>query len=200
MLLDISHIGQIGFGVADIDRVEDFYGRTLGLRKLFRFGDLTFFDCGGIRLLLEKRRGAGDPVHGGTIYLRCADLALAVEELRARGVTFSLGPHLIARMDDHDLWMAFFLDPDGNSLALMQEAPKGYSPVADCPRLRHRWRQRRAPSVRFSPLALPTQQSLLFCHDKFNLSEYRPLPFVCDTVRRRPRKAPITRKGGRKWQ
>ena len=54
------------------------------------------------RLLLEKRRGPGDPVHGGTIYLRCADLALAVEELRARGVTFSLGPHLIARMDDHE--------------------------------------------------------------------------------------------------
>jgi methylmalonyl-CoA/ethylmalonyl-CoA epimerase len=133
VILDISHIGQIGFGVADIDRAEDFYGRVLGLRKLFRFGDLTFFDCGGIRLLLEKRRGPGDPVHGGTIYLRCADLALAVEELRARGVTFSLGPHLIARMDDHDLWMAFFLDPDGNSLALMQEAPKGYSPVAGRP-------------------------------------------------------------------
>ena len=63
MLLDISHIGQIGFGVADIDRKEDFYRRALGLRKLFRFGNLTFFDCGGIRLLLEKRRGPGDPVH-----------------------------------------------------------------------------------------------------------------------------------------
>ena len=60
VLLDISHIGQIGFGVANIDRAEDFYGRALGLRKLFRFGDLTFFDCGGIRLLLEKRRGPGD--------------------------------------------------------------------------------------------------------------------------------------------
>jgi hypothetical protein len=31
-------------------------------------------------------------------------------------------------MDDHDLWMAFFSDPDGNSLALMQEAPKGHVP------------------------------------------------------------------------
>jgi methylmalonyl-CoA/ethylmalonyl-CoA epimerase len=133
LLLDISHIGQIGFGVADIDRAEDFYGRALGLRKLFRFGELTFFDCGGIRLLLEKRRGSGAPVHGSTIYLRCADIALAFEELRARGVTFSQGPHLIARMDDHDLWMAFFADPDGNSLALMQEAPKGYSPAADRP-------------------------------------------------------------------
>jgi methylmalonyl-CoA/ethylmalonyl-CoA epimerase len=31
-------------------------------------------------------------------------------------------------MDDHDLWMAFFEEPDGNTLALMQEAPKDYSP------------------------------------------------------------------------
>ena len=130
MLLDVSHIGQIGVGVADVDRAEDFYGRALGLRKLFRFGDLTFFDCGGVRLLLEKRRESGAPAHGGTIYLRCADLALAVGELTARGVVFDEGPRLIARMDDHDLWMAFFNDPDGNSLALMQEAPKGYSPPA----------------------------------------------------------------------
>lgn len=28
-------------------------------------------------------------------------------------------------MEDHDLSMAFFEDPDGNTLALMQEAPKG---------------------------------------------------------------------------
>jgi catechol 2,3-dioxygenase-like lactoylglutathione lyase family enzyme len=54
VLLDISHIGQIGFGVADIDRAEDFYGRALGLRKLFGFGDLAFFDCGGIRLLFKR--------------------------------------------------------------------------------------------------------------------------------------------------
>jgi catechol 2,3-dioxygenase-like lactoylglutathione lyase family enzyme len=61
VLLDISHIDQIGFGVADIDRAEDFYGRALGLRKLLRVGDLTFFECDGIRLLLEKRRGPGAP-------------------------------------------------------------------------------------------------------------------------------------------
>jgi methylmalonyl-CoA/ethylmalonyl-CoA epimerase len=35
-------------------------------------------------------------------------------------------------MEDHDLWMAFFRDPDGHLMALMQEAPKGYQPpVAD---------------------------------------------------------------------
>jgi len=62
------------------------------------------------------------------IYFRCADIALTVRELEGRGVTFSSEPHLIAKMDDHDLWMAFFADPDGHTLALMQEAPKGYTP------------------------------------------------------------------------
>jgi hypothetical protein len=44
------------------------------------------------------------------------------------GCQFYLTPHLIARMDDHDLWMAFFEDRDGHTLAVMQEAPKGYVP------------------------------------------------------------------------
>jgi len=33
-------------------------------------------------------------------------------------------------MDEHDLWMTFFKDPDGRTLAVMQEAPKGYKPGA----------------------------------------------------------------------
>ncbi len=64
------------------------------------------------------------------IYFRCADIALAVRELRGRGAAFDSEPRRIARMDDHDLWMAFFDDPDGHTLALMQEAPKGYVPPA----------------------------------------------------------------------
>jgi methylmalonyl-CoA/ethylmalonyl-CoA epimerase len=30
-------------------------------------------------------------------------------------------PHLVAKMPDHELWMAFLKDPDGNTLALMSE-------------------------------------------------------------------------------
>jgi methylmalonyl-CoA/ethylmalonyl-CoA epimerase len=56
-------------------------------------------------------------------------IALAVRELELCGLTFTDQPHLIARMDDHDLGMAFFSDPDGHTLALMQEAPKGYAPL-----------------------------------------------------------------------
>jgi methylmalonyl-CoA/ethylmalonyl-CoA epimerase len=77
-------------------------------------------------LLLDKVHRGGAVVPQGCIYFRCADIALAVKELESRGVTFDRPPHLIAMMDDHDLWMAFFKDPDGHTLALMQEAPKGY--------------------------------------------------------------------------
>ena len=131
MRLDLSHIGQIGLGVGDVDRSEQFYETTLGLRKLFRFGDLSFFDCAGVRLLLEKAHDTAHVENCSTIYLRCADIALAVRELRGRGVVFDSEPHLIAEMDDHDLWMVFFHDPDGHSLALMQEAPKDYVPPAN---------------------------------------------------------------------
>ena len=130
MLLNLNQIGQIALAVADVDRAEAFYGGTLGLRKLYRFGDLTFFDCAGVRLMIEKANAPDNIAHASVIYFRCADISLAVRALTQRGVTFTNNPQLIAKMDDHDLWMAFFADPDGHTLALMQEAPKGYSPPA----------------------------------------------------------------------
>lgn len=128
MLLNLDHIGQIALPVSDVDRAEAFYGKVLGLRKLYRFGELAFFDCAGVRLLLEKVHGGGKVTPQGCIYFRCADIALAVKELKTRGLSFNSEPHLIAKMDDHDLYMAFFTDPDGHTLALMQEAPKGFRP------------------------------------------------------------------------
>jgi hypothetical protein len=65
MLLNLSHIGQIGLAVSDVDRAEKFYETVIGLRKLYRFGDLTFFDCDGVRLLLEKTRDGSQPRQGG---------------------------------------------------------------------------------------------------------------------------------------
>jgi methylmalonyl-CoA/ethylmalonyl-CoA epimerase len=128
VLLDLNHIGQIALPVTDVDRAEAFYRTALGLRQLYRFGDLSFFDCAGVRLMLEKTDDPASAARSSVIYFRCADIALAVRELRGRGVIFDDVPHLIARMDDHDLWMTFFRDPDGHTLALMQEAPKGYQP------------------------------------------------------------------------
>ena len=127
MAFALDRIGQIALAVADVDRAEAFYRDVLGLRHLYRYGDLTFFDCAGVRLLLEK---AHDPSRGGgsPIYFVCHDIELALREIQQRGVVFDGLPHLVAPMDDHDLWMAFFSDPDGHVLALMHEAPKGYVP------------------------------------------------------------------------
>jgi methylmalonyl-CoA/ethylmalonyl-CoA epimerase len=55
------------------------------------------------------------------VYFRVGDIDDAHSELSGRGVPFDDAPHLIARMPDHDLWMAFFRDPDRNLLGLMSE-------------------------------------------------------------------------------
>jgi len=130
MPFTLNRIGQIALAVRDVDRAEAFYRDVLRLRWLYRFGDLTFFDCSGVRLLLERAIDPGKANHASPIYFSCTDIAHAVRELEQRGVTFTSTPHLIARMEDHDLWMAFFHDPDDHILALMHEAPKGYVPAS----------------------------------------------------------------------
>ena len=127
MTYSLGPIGQIALSVADADRSEAFYGETLGLRKLFRTGGLAFFDCGGLRLLLDQAPPDA-PKAGGLIYFRVADIVLARRELEAQGVVFADSIHLVAPMPDHDLWMTFFHDPDDHILALMMEAPKGWAP------------------------------------------------------------------------
>ena len=55
------------------------------------------------------------------LYFKVADIRVAHEALAARGVIFEAEPHRVAKMPDHELWMAFFRDPDRNLLALMCE-------------------------------------------------------------------------------
>jgi methylmalonyl-CoA/ethylmalonyl-CoA epimerase len=127
--MQLGPIGQIALAVADTDRAEAFYEKTLGLRKLYRFGALAFFDCAGVRLMLSPPEN-GEPVKPSqtAIYFRVADIALAHAELSKTNATIVDAPHLIAPMPDHDLWMFFVKDPDGHLLGLMMEAPKGYTP------------------------------------------------------------------------
>jgi methylmalonyl-CoA/ethylmalonyl-CoA epimerase len=122
----LNQIGQIAVTVNDADAAERFYSETLGLRKLFRFGNLIFFDCAGVRLLVEKSDQEPFKPSSSVLYFRTPDIVVAVRDLKSKGVSFVDTPHLIAPMPDHDLWMTFFKDPAGNLLALMLEAPKGY--------------------------------------------------------------------------
>ena len=118
--MQLGKLGQFALPVSDPDRSEQFYEQALGLPKLFRFGDLVFFDCEGVRLMLE-RNDEGIVESGVCHYFSVDDIEDAVTTLEAREVAFTQQPHLIAEMPDHDLWMAFFVDPDGHTLALMEE-------------------------------------------------------------------------------
>ena len=129
--MNLNQIGQIALAVSDTDRSEAFYGETLGLRKLYRYGNLAFFDCAGVRLMLSPPEdGAKADPGRGAIYFRVADLVLTVKDLKGKGIDVFSEPHLTAPMPDHDLWMAFIRDPDGHLIGLMMEAPKGYAPPA----------------------------------------------------------------------
>ena len=130
----LNQIGQIAVTVDDPEAAEHFYSQTLGLRKLFRFGNLIFFDCAGVRLLVEKSDQQPFKPSSSCLYFRTPDISIAVKDLKAKGVSFIDTPHLIAPMEDHDLWMTFFKDPAGNILALMTEAPKGYQVEATASR------------------------------------------------------------------
>lgn len=117
----LSQIGQIAVNAQDLDRALAFYRDVLGMAFLFRVPNLAFFDCGGVRLMvgLPERPEFDHP--SSVTYYTVADLPGAYDTLRARGVAFIDEPHLIARMPDHELWMAFFNDSEGNTLGLMSE-------------------------------------------------------------------------------
>jgi len=120
-VFQLSTIGQIAVPVSDIDRAVSFYRDVLGMRFLFQAPPgLGFFDCGGVRLMLDlpARAQSGN---SSVIYYKVDNIQAAFDALSARGATFEGEPHLIAKLPDHELWMAFLRDPDGNLLALMSE-------------------------------------------------------------------------------
>jgi len=120
----LAQIGQISVPVSDVARAILFYRDTLGMKFLFQAPPgLAFFDLGGVRLMLDSpaRANAGK---GSVIYYKVADLPGACRVLMERGVYLEATPHLIAKMHDHELWMAFFRDPDHNLLAMMSEIRK----------------------------------------------------------------------------
>jgi len=122
--LALSQIGQIALTAHDLDRAVAFYRDKLGMAFLFRVPNLAFFDCSGVRLMLSAPERPELDHPGSIIYYKVDDLPAAVRALSERGVSFDDAPLLIADMADHELWMAFLKDSEGNTLGLMSEVPK----------------------------------------------------------------------------
>jgi methylmalonyl-CoA/ethylmalonyl-CoA epimerase len=124
----LDRIGQIAISVSDLERSKEFYGETLGMKFLFDAGPMAFYQCGEARFMI----GTGNEktvVPGGTIlYFSVDDLNAVHASLEAKDVYFMVEPHLVAKMPAHDLWMAFFKDPDGYTIGLMSEVPRSPAP------------------------------------------------------------------------
>lgn len=113
-------IGQIAITAKQLPRAIQFYRDSLGLRLLFETPGMAFFDCGGTRLMLGSSEH-GDATYSSIIYYTTRDIHNSVELLKSRGVEFEAPPRMVVKMPDHDLWMAFFHDSEGNLAALMSE-------------------------------------------------------------------------------
>jgi len=121
----LAQIGQVNVRVHDLPRAIAFYRDALGMKFLFEAPGMGFFDCAGVRLLLALPEDEAEDHPSSILYFKVDDIQADTASLRDRSVKIASEPHLIAHMPDHDLWMSFFEDSEGNSMALMSEVREG---------------------------------------------------------------------------
>ncbi|MCY9432779.1 VOC family protein [Bacillus haynesii] len=119
--MGIEKVGQIGVPVQDLERASAFYQDVLGLSLLFRTDRVAFFECGGLRLLLSLPEKDEFAHASSIIYFQVEDLPAVYNEIATKGVSFPIEPHVAAKIEQTETWMAFFNDTEGNTLALISE-------------------------------------------------------------------------------
>ncbi len=119
--IELRGISQIAVNVKDVSRATAFYRDVLELEFLFEAPNMAFFRCGTTRLMLGLPDKPERDHPASILYYEVEDLGAQHEALVARDVKFVQGPHVVHRTDNMELWMAFLLDGEGNTLALMSE-------------------------------------------------------------------------------
>jgi catechol 2,3-dioxygenase-like lactoylglutathione lyase family enzyme len=123
----------VNLGTSDPERTRAFYEETLGLEFLLRRElvegrpELVFRAGGGALICIEGGEGTPEPPRNPPFTFRVDDIAAAVASLRERGVTFEEYDLTFLKTEDAiaevaGVKAAWFRDPDGYLLALMQEA------------------------------------------------------------------------------
>jgi predicted enzyme related to lactoylglutathione lyase len=121
---ELTRIGQIAINAHDVERATKFYRDVLGLDLLFEVSGMSFFNCGGVRLMVSRPSAPEYDHPGSILYYHVADLRGTHAKLVSLGARFESAPHKVADMPDHELWMAFLRDSEQNMLALMSEVRK----------------------------------------------------------------------------
>lgn len=119
---NVSAIGQIAITVSDVAKALAFYRDVLGLQFLFSPSpNLAFLKAGDVRIMLSTPQGAGKVECNSILYFKTPDIEKTHETVVTRGATNERLPQLAAKMPDHELWLSFVRDPDGNLVGLMEE-------------------------------------------------------------------------------
>jgi predicted enzyme related to lactoylglutathione lyase len=118
----LSEIGQIAIVVGDVARATIFYRDVLGLKYLFGAGpNMAFLAAGSVRLLLTTPQGVGEVGKNSILYFKTSKIETAHAAIVARGAKSESEPQMVAKMPDHELWLAAVRDPEGNVIELMSE-------------------------------------------------------------------------------
>jgi predicted enzyme related to lactoylglutathione lyase len=118
----LCEIGQIAITVSDVAIALPFYRDVLGLGFLFSPSpNLAFLNAGSIRIMLSTPQGAGVVGNNSTLYFKVDNLESVFSAMVARGATAERDPQLAAKLPDHELWIGFLRDPDGNLIGVMEE-------------------------------------------------------------------------------
>lgn len=113
-----------GFAVDDLEAARRFYGQTLGLKTSEQYGLLTLHLAGGRDTLVYPKAGH-TPATYTILNFQVNDIEAAVDELTRGGVEFERYDGM--DQDDKGInrgggpYIAWFKDPAGNILAVLQE-------------------------------------------------------------------------------
>ena len=124
--VSLSRIKQIAIPVHSLDEAKAFYRDTLGLRHLFDAPPaLSFFDCGGVQLML-----AGPPAQGKdgdrqhpVLFYDVSDIKKTHARIKSSGAKSLEEPHVITRMNGREIWISSVSDGQGNVVSLMSDVP-----------------------------------------------------------------------------
>jgi len=117
-----QEIGQIAITVSDVERALAFYRDILGLQFLFQPAEnLAFVAAGPVRIMLTTPQGSGEVGANSILYFKVSDIERAHGSMVEKGALNERAPQLTAKMPDHELWIGFLKDPDGNLVGLMEE-------------------------------------------------------------------------------
>ena len=126
-MIDAERVDFIGVPVKNLERADEFYGKTLGLERSPHSGPRWVeYETGNVTLALISPEAMGPDFepkpHSMPIALRVADVEEAKRKLQAAGVEFD--DEII---DSGVCHIAGFRDPDGNALMLHRR----YAPHSD---------------------------------------------------------------------